>query len=125
MALNLTKQIYNEISENKIENESIINELYSNFNNFTMAEKQSAIEIIYNLKIINDEYNKYIVIYNATIQDERRNEEYITIYNDTFQSIAAKMTGDPNNWKAIMKYNNITDLYLEPGTVILIPLNIL
>lgn len=121
----LDKDIYNEVNAAKLYNENVIADLYSNFNNYTMDEKQSAIEIIYNLKIINDEYEKYIIIYNSQINQSKRTNEYISCEGDTWQSIAQRQTGDYNNWKKIMEFNNITDIYLESGVSIKIPLSLL
>ncbi len=124
MSITLDKSIYNQIVNQKIENELVISDLYASFSNLTMEEQQDAIEIIYNLNIINDEFNKYIVIYNNSISNDDQSEEYISVYGDTFQSIASKLTGDFNNWKSIMDFNYIKDPYIEPGTVILIPRNL-
>lgn len=119
--VNIDKTLYNNIYSYKLENDQLINDLYASFNNFTSKEKQIAIEVIYNLKIINEEYEKYIVIYNSISNSEQQADEYITLQNDNFQRVAQIMTGDFNNWKKIMEFNNLTDPYLEPGTVLKIP----
>lgn len=119
--INIDKALYNEVYEAKIESEQLIEDLYASFNNFTAEEKMAAIEIIYNLKIINEEYQKYIVIYNQAVQPEVQSSEYIIIYGDTIASIAAKETGDFNNWKKIMEFNQLTDPNLIVGDVLLIP----
>ena len=121
----LDKNIYNDVNDAKLYNENVIADLYSNFNNYTMEEKQSAIEMIYNLKIINDEYEKYIILYNSQINQSKRTSEYISNEGDTWQSVAAKQTGDFNNWKKIMEFNNITDIYLDSGVSIKIPIDLL
>lgn len=124
MSINIDKNVYNDVVKYKTENEQLINDLYSSFNNFTNDELQAAIEIIYHLNIINEEYNKYIIIYNNTVASEEQSQEYITIEGDTFQSIAQHMTGDFNNWKQIMQFNDITDPVLDSGVTIQIPLNL-
>lgn len=120
----LDKSLYNEIYKEKLNNTQIIAEFYQNFDNYTFEEKFAATEIIGYLNIINEEYDKYITIYNNSILEDEQSQEYITIYGDTFQKIAAKKTGNYNNWKVIMEFNGITDPIIEPGTVILIPENL-
>ncbi len=120
----LDKSLYNEIYKEKLNNTQIIAEFYQNFDNYTFEEKFAATEIIGYLNIINEEYDKYITIYNNSILEDEQSQEYITIYGDTFQKIAAKKTGNYNNWKVIMEFNGITDPIVEPGTVILIPENL-
>jgi len=121
MAIILSKEIYNLIVNQKIENEQVIADIYANFDNYTMDEKFSALEIIDNLNIANEEFQKYIVIYNAKADNSRQSEEYIVLYGDTIQSIAQKVTGNYENWKKIMVFNNLSDVDIEPGTIILIP----
>jgi hypothetical protein len=122
--LELDKATYNDIYKEKLNNEQIIAEFYQNFDNYTFEEKFAATEIIGYLNIINEEYGKYITIYNNTILEDEQSQEYISIYGDTFQKIAAKKTGNYNNWKAIMEFNGITNLLIDPGTTILIPENL-
>jgi hypothetical protein len=122
--LELDKTTYNEIYKEKLNNEQIIAEFYQNFDNYTFEEKFAATEIIGYLNIINEEYEKYITIYNNTILEDEQSQEYVSIYGDTFQKIAAKKTGNYNNWKVIMEFNGITNLLIEPGTTILIPENL-
>lgn len=124
MAINIDKNVYNDTVKYKLENEQLINDLYSSFDNFTSEELQAAIEIIYHLNIINEEYNKYIIIYNNTVASEEQSQEYITVEGDTFQTIAQHMTGDFNNWKKIMEFNDMVDPVLESGEVIMIPFNL-
>lgn len=119
--VNIDKALYNDVYATKIENEQLIEDLYASFDNFTAEEKMAAIEIIYNLKIINEEYTKYIVIYNQAVQPEIQSSEYIICYGDTIVSIAAKETGDFNNWKKIMEFNQLTDTNLVVGDVLMIP----
>lgn len=121
MAIILNKEVYNLIVSQKIENEQVIADIYANFDNYTMDEKFSALEIIDNLNIANEEFQKYIVIYNAKADNAKQSEEYIVVYGDTIQSIAQKVTGNYENWKKIMVFNKISDINIEPGTVILIP----
>lgn len=123
MIYNITidKSLYNDIYATKLENEQLIEDFYSSFDNFTAEEKMAAIEIIYNLKIINEEYEKYIVIYNNEVQPEVQSNEHIICYGETLQYIAAKETGDFNNWKKIMEFNQLSDINLIVGDVLLIP----
>lgn len=123
-SVNIDKALYNEVIETKIENEQLIEDLYASFDNFTAEEKMAAIEIIYNLKVINEEYEKYIVIYNQFVSPDEVADEYIIIYGDTIASIAAKETGDYNNWKKIMEFNQLKDANLVVGDVLLIPRNL-
>lgn len=124
MAIILNKDIYNQVVAEKLANEQTIKDIYANFNNYIQEDKVIALEIVSNLNIINEEYQKYIVLYNRAITDERQSDEYIVIFGDTIHSIAQKMTGDYNNWKKLMRFNNLSDINLEIGQVILIPLDI-
>lgn len=124
MAIEYTKEIYNKVVAQKLENEQAINDLYSDFNNLNQEEKFAALSIITNLEIINEEFNKYVAVYNAIVQDDKRSDEYIVITGDTIYSIAQKITGDYNNWKNILRFNKLSDIELEIGTVISIPQNI-
>jgi len=108
----------------KIANEKAIADLYANFENFTQEEKFAALDMITDFNIINEEFQKYIVVYNQATKDEIHSNEYIVIYGDTIHSIAQKETGDYQNWKKIMEFNNLSDVNLEVGSVILIPRNI-
>jgi hypothetical protein len=121
MAIILSKEIYNLIVNQKIENEQVIAEIYANFDNYTMDEKFNALDIIDNLNIANEEFQKYIVIYNARADNAKQSEEYIVLFGDTIQSIAQKVTGNYENWKKIMVFNKLSDIDIEPGTIILIP----
>jgi len=121
MALEYTKTKYNEIVSAKISNESAISDLYANFDSFSQDDKFIALEIIDNLNIINEEFNKYIAVYNTIEQSDEQDLEYVVSLGDTILSIAQKMTGDYNNWKEIMRFNNLSDIDLEIGSILLIP----
>jgi nucleoid-associated protein YgaU len=121
MAIILTKEIYNLVVNQKIENEQVIADIYANFDNYTMEEKYNALDIIDNLNIANEELQKYIVVYNNKVENLKQSEEYIVLYGDTIQSIAQKVTGNYENWKKIMVFNKLSDPDIEPGTTILIP----
>lgn len=124
MAIILNKDIYNQVVAEKLANEQTIKDIYANFNNYIQEDKVIALEIVSNLNIINEEYQKYITLYNRAITDERQSDEYIVVFGDTIHGIAQKMTGDYNNWKKLMRFNNLSDINLEIGQVILIPLDI-
>jgi nucleoid-associated protein YgaU len=124
MAILLSKELYNDIVAEKLSNEKTIKDIYASFDNYTQEDKFIALEIVSNLNIINEEYAKYIAIYNSMVSDEKQSDEYIVTYGDTIHSIAQKMTGDYNNWKKLMRFNKLTDINLEVGQVILIPLDI-
>lgn len=119
--LNLDKNIYNIVVEQKAKNEAVINEIYANFNNYVPDEQYIMLDIAQNMAIINEELQKYIIIYNQSIKEDEQAIEYIVITGDTIHSIARNMTGDYNNWKEILRFNNLSDLNLEVGTTILIP----
>jgi hypothetical protein len=121
MAIEYTQTRYNQIVAAKIANENAISDLYANFDNFTQDDKFIALEIIDNLNIINEEFTKYIAVYNTIEQQLEQDLEYVVSMGDTILSIAQKMTGDYNNWKEIMRFNNISDIDLEVGTILLIP----
>lgn len=121
MTIEYTQSRYNQIVAAKIENENAINDLYANFDNFTQDDKFIALEIIDNLNIINEEFTKYIAVYNTIEQQLEQDLEYVVSMGDTILSIAQKMTGDYNNWKEIMRFNNLSDIDLEVGTILLIP----
>ena len=121
MAIEYTKTKYNEIVSAKIANEDAISDIYANFDNFSQDDKFIALEIIDNLNIINEEFNKYIAVYNTIEQSDEQDLEYVVSLGDTILSIAQKMTGDYNNWKEIMRFNNLSDIDLEIGSILLIP----
>jgi hypothetical protein len=115
------KVTYNFVVEQKVENEKLINEIYVNFNNYLPNDQYLMLDIAQNLAIINEELEKYIVVYNATAQEQQQASEYIVISGDTIHSIARNLTGDYNNWKEILRFNKLSDLELEVGSIILIP----
>jgi hypothetical protein len=115
------KVTYNFVVEQKVENEKLINEIYVNFNNYLPNDQYLMLDIAQNLAIINEELEKYIVVYNATAQEQQQASEYIVISGDTIHSIARNLTGDYNNWKEILRFNKLSDLELEVGSVLLIP----
>lgn len=119
--LNLDKSTYNLVIEQKTKNEAIINEIYANFNNYVPDEQYIMLDIAQNMAIINEELQKYIIIYNQSIKEQDQAFEYIVIEGDTIHSIARNMTGDYNNWKEILRFNDLSDLNLEIGTTLLIP----
>lgn len=123
MSIILSKEVYNQVVAQKLANEQTIADLYASFDNFTQEEKFVALDMITDFNIINEEFQKYIVIYNQSIQAENHSNEYIVVYGDTIHSIAQRETGDYQNWKKIMEFNNLGDVELEVGTVILIPRN--
>ncbi len=117
----LDKYTYNYITERKVANETLISEIYANFNNYLPDEQYLMLDIAQNLAIINEEFEKYIVIYNTTVQEQQQAFEYMVITGDTVHSIARNLTGDYNNWKEILRFNKLSDLDLEAGSIILIP----
>lgn len=118
------KNTYNEIVAQKIVNEGIINQIYANFENYTQDDKYEMLDICQNLAIINEEFQKYIITYNRKFQQTEQSDEYIVIYGDTIHSISRRITGNYENWKEIMRFNNLSDIDLEVGTILLIPRNI-
>jgi hypothetical protein len=124
MSISYNKNTYNSIVAAKIENEDAIRDIYANFGNFTQDDKYAALEVVDSLQIINEEFNKYIAVYNSITQNENRVNEYIVSMGDTILSIAQKETGDYNNWKELMRFNKLSDIDIEIGTVILIPQNL-
>jgi LysM repeat protein len=120
----IDKNIYNEVIRQKLENESIINQIYANFENYTQDEKYEMLDICQNLAVINEEFQKYIIVYNKAVQQNEQSDEYIVVYGDTIHSIARKITGNYENWKEIMRFNNLSDINLEIGTILLIPRNL-
>lgn len=124
MSVILSKEIYNSIVQQKIANEQTIAELYASFDNLTQDEQFTALSMITDFNIINEEFQKYIVLYNNTVQEEVNSNEYIVSFGDTIHSIAQKETGNYENWKKIMEFNNLFDLDLEVGSIILIPSNL-
>lgn len=117
----LDKYTYNYITERKVANETLISEIYAKFNNYLPDEQYLMLDIAQNLAIINEEFEKYIVIYNTTVQEQQQAFEYMVITGDTIHSIARNLTGDYNNWKEILRFNKLSDLDLEVGSIILIP----
>lgn len=122
--LNLDKNVYNEVVNQKIKNENIINQIYANFENYSQDEKYEMLDICQNLAIINEEFQKYIVIYNKSVQQTEQSEEYIVVYGDTIHSISRRTTGNYDNWKEILRFNNLSDINLEIGSILLIPRNL-
>lgn len=119
--LPLDKNTYNFVIEQKAENQVTINEIYANFNNYLSDDQYLMLDIAQNLAVINEEFEKYIVVYNQSIKEQQQSFEYLVITGDTIHSIARNITGDYNNWKEILRFNNLSDLELEVGTTILIP----
>lgn len=124
MSVSYDKNTYNSVITAKINNENAINDIYVSFDNFTQDEKFAALEIVDSLQIINEEFNKYIAVYNSIVQSENQINEYIITSNDTIFSVAQRETGDYNNWKEIMRFNKLSDIFIEVGTIILIPQNL-
>lgn len=124
MSVSYDKNTYNSVIAAKINNENAINDIYASFDNFTQDEKFAALEIVDSLQIINEEFNKYIAVYNSIVQSENQINEYIITSNDTIFSVAQRETGDYNNWKEIMRFNKLSDIFIEVGTIILIPQNL-
>lgn len=122
--INLDKNVYNEVVNQKIKNETIINQIYANFENYSQDEKYEMLDICQNLAIINEEFQKYIVIYNKSVQQTEQSDEYIVVYGDTIHSISRKTTGTYENWKEILRFNNLSDINLEIGSILLIPRNL-
>lgn len=119
--LNLDKNTYNAVVEQMAKNEAVINEIYANFNNYAPDEQYIMLDIVQNMAIINEELQKYVIIYNQSIKPDEQSLEYVVITGDTIHSIARNLTGDYDNWKEILRFNNLSDLNLEIGTTLLIP----
>jgi LysM domain len=122
--LQYDKNTYNAVVAQKIKNESIINQIYANFENYSQDEKYEMLDICQNLAVINEEFQKYIVIYNRNFEQQEQSDEYIVVYGDTIHSISRKVTGNYDNWKEIMRFNNLSDINLEIGSILLIPRNL-
>lgn len=116
-----TQEQYNDAISNKQYNEDLIAELYASYPTMTFDDKLIAMEIINNVKMMNDEYDKYIIIYQSKIKNDKRRTVYTVIEGDTLQRIAVKFSGNPNNWTKIYDYNHLNDIMLSPGDAIQIP----
>lgn len=119
--INFTPEVYNDAISHKKYNEDLIAELYASYATMTFDDKLIAMELISNLKILNDEYDKYILVYQSKIKNDKRKTFYTVIEGDTLQRIAVKYSGDANNWTKIYEYNHLTDTILSPGDSIEIP----
>jgi LysM repeat protein len=116
-----SQEIYNEIVANKSFNEALIDEIYGSYDSMTFDDKLIAIEIIADLKLLNDEYNKYIIVYQQNVKTNKSKSQYIVIEGDTLQKIAYKYTGSIDNWQKIYLYNGLKDIKLTAGDIINIP----
>lgn len=113
--------MYNDANTSKKYNEDLIAELYGSYPTMTFNDKMIAMELISNLKAINYEYDKYIIIYQNEIKNDKRRSFYTVIEGDTLQRISLKFSGDPNNWIKIYEYNHLIDIILSPGDSLEIP----
>lgn len=121
MHINLNQEMYNDANTSKKYNEDLIAELYGSYPTMTFNDKMIAMELISNLKAINYEYDKYIIIYQNEIKNDKRRSFYTVIEGDTLQRISLKFSGDPNNWIKIYEYNHLIDIILSPGDSLEIP----
>lgn len=118
-----TPETYNQVIINKSESLAVIDDLYAAYPTMTFDDKIIAMEIISNLKTINDEYDKYIIVYQMKAKDKNKKTSYTAIEGDTLPRIADKFTGDTGNWIKLYEYNNLNDTLLSAGDIILIPDN--
>jgi nucleoid-associated protein YgaU len=115
------QEVYNAVSAQKTLNEQIISDLYNEYPSMQFSDKLVASELINELKKLNDEYTKYMLIYSMRVQSQKTKNDYIIIEGDTLPRIAAKTLGDQSKWQEIYNYNNLQDLLLVPGDVLKIP----
>jgi nucleoid-associated protein YgaU len=116
-----SQDVYNLVVETKEYNETYINELYAAMPSFTFMEKFKALQTIDALKTCNLEYEKYILTYQDQINVVKKKNEYVVLEGDTLQRIAYKTTGDIANWEKIYRLNNLQDILLSPGDILLVP----
>lgn len=119
--MTISDKQYTLIVQYKNDLQNYINELYASFPNYTFQEKFNASKIITELKIILFEYQKFIIAYQNQIKTLVVNNSYTVKQGDTLPGIAVRVLGDLNRWKDIYRYNNMTDIMLNAGDVILIP----
>lgn len=121
MAIIYSQDVYNLVTKTKQENEEYINELQATLNNSVFDDKIQILEEIDALKVINIEYEKYIIIYNSKLEKSPGKTKYTIMEGDTLPRIAHKITGDWRNWQEIYTYNDLNDLKLMPGDILEIP----
>jgi nucleoid-associated protein YgaU len=121
MAIVYNKEVYNQVTETLTENQAYIEELYVAFSSMSFEEQLIATDVIDNLKTLNYEYEKYIIVYEAKVEEKNQNTDYVIIYNDTLPRIAQKTLGDFGRWQEIFDLNNLKDIYLVEGDVLRIP----
>lgn len=101
-------------------NTDYINALTANFNSFTKKEKPDIIQFMSDMKVINQELYKIIVVYEK--QNEKApNSLYTVKYGDTLPLLATKFYKDFSKWENIFAANNLNDIKLEVGQTLVIP----
>ena len=116
----ITSDDYNWAVEYKKYNEEYINFLTANFNNFTEKENEENVQFISDLKVINQELHKIIVVYEKQ-NEASPNNLYTVMYGDTLLSISNKFYKDFSRWEDIFAANKLNDIMLETGQILIIP----
>lgn len=120
----ITAEVFNKLLAQKKNNEEKIVELYANYENFVFSDRLLAADVIQSLKAINFEFDRAISEYRRNITNIIVQNTYTVIQGDTLPKVAFKITGDTNKWRDIYKANDLNDLVLSPGDVLLIPGNL-
>lgn len=116
-----SQEVYTTVVNQLKENENYINELYAAYNILNTDEKLQVLEIIDALKILNFEYEKYIIVYERSAKVGKTKTEYQVVEGDTLPRVALKTLNNQNRWQDIFNYNNLQDIVLSPGDVLKIP----
>lgn len=115
------KEVYQIVVDQLAENERAINELYGMFGVLSNSDQVAVANLIHELKVLNYEYEKYIIVYQSTASAEKVKNEYVVIQGDTLPKIAHRLLGDNSRWQEIYNYNNLKDVVLTAGDTLKIP----
>ena len=121
MSVEYSQEVYNAVVAQQQENDLYLKELYNSLPTLIMTAKIETLKVIDALKVINDEYEKYIIIYDNLIGEDNPITTYVIIEGDTLQRIAYLTLGDPSKWDLLYRFNNLGDVKLEPGDTLNIP----
>lgn len=115
------KEVYQLVVDQLAENERTINELYGMFGVLSNSDQIAVANLIHELKVLNYEYEKYIIVYQNTSINEKVKSEYVIIQGDTLPKIAHRLLGDNSRWQEVYNYNNLKDVVLTAGDILKIP----
>lgn len=119
----ISQELYNVATDDFNNFTSIINTIFAKFDSYSEDEQEYFVEIVSRLQDINTDLHKIKTIYENQVEKSRqRRQDYMVIEGDTLPRIANRFFKDSRLWETIFIANQLTDIELTIGDILIIPM---